>query len=120
MTHPQGEPFKSPDRLLFTLAEVATLRSLELAGSRLKARENRSPRGRLTHIPKWDTHIEIRATSGELEKLLKGAWDIPAKAGCPADLLNVLDSHCRQILVEGTAYSREALRGELKVHGFLS
>jgi hypothetical protein len=120
MTRPQGEPFKSPDRLLFTLAEVATLRSLELAGSRLKARENRSLRGRLTHIPKWDAHIEIRATSGELEKLLKGAWDIPTKAGCPADLLNVLDSHCRQILIEGTAYSRDALRGDLRVHGFLS
>jgi hypothetical protein len=117
---PQEKSFKSPDNLILTLAEVTVLRALELAGSRLRARESRSPRSRLAHVAKWDTHIELRARIEELEKLLKGAWDIPVKVGFPSGLLRVLEAYCHAVLVAGTAYNREGLRAKLKSSGFIS
>jgi hypothetical protein len=118
--HPRGQSFKNQDNLMLTLAELTVLRALELAGSRLRARESRYPRSRLAHVAKWNTHIELRARIEDLEKLLKGAWDIPKKAGLPPGLLKALETYCHTVLIEGTAYNREGLRAKLKSGGFIS
>ncbi|MDQ0404444.1 hypothetical protein ABVB69_05150 [Streptomyces sp. NPDC000349] len=93
------------DLLFTTLSEVAMLRALELAGSRL-AVNNRPSRAALNQLPKWDVHTLLRVKESDLGSLLKGAWDIPKASGYPEELLRALDEHSRIILMAGIAYSR--------------
>lgn len=102
----RSENMDTNQDLLFTsLSEVAVLRALELAGSRL-AVNNRPSRAALNQLLKWDVHTLFRVKESDLGSLLKGAWDLPKASGYPDELLRALDEHTRIILMAGIAYSR--------------
>ena len=103
---------QSEDRLiLFTaVAELAVLRAIELAGDRIIRWAERPSRGPLKAFKPISVHVQRPVEEADLDKVLQeGAWEIPAVAGLPEELIEALDRHTRILLVAGLEFRREDL-----------
>ncbi|MDO0936377.1 hypothetical protein QQY66_33495 [Streptomyces sp. DG2A-72] len=96
---------------MFTaVAELTVLRALELAGERIIRWAERSSRGPLKAFKPISVHVQRPVKEADLDEVLpKGAWAIPAVAGLPDELIEVLDRHTRILLVVGLEFRREDL-----------
>ncbi|MET9655799.1 hypothetical protein [Streptomyces sp. NPDC006510] len=96
--------------LFTTVAELAVLRAIELAGERITKRVERSHRGPLKSFMPFSVHVQHPTEEGDLDEILPDeAWVIPVAAGLPKDLIEALDRHTRILLAAGLEFRREDL-----------
>ncbi|WP_327256816.1 hypothetical protein [Streptomyces sp. NBC_01244] len=97
------------EALIAGVSELAVLRALQLAGNRIVGKRGRSVRGPMRAIDPWSVHVHLRVENHELDAVLEDAWQIPAAAGLPDELLSALDGHARTLLAAGIEFSRDDL-----------
>lgn len=104
-------PDPASDPGLQAATHAAVERALELAGKRLRSRQQRSNRGRLEKIDPVMMHVEIQVDSDGIErfKLLDKAWDrtgeIARRYHINADCYRaVLDQYTRDLMVQGVPH----------------
>ncbi|MDD9380769.1 hypothetical protein M8Z33_29785 [Streptomyces sp. ZAF1911] len=98
------------EALIAGVSELAVLRALQLAGNRIVGKRGRSVRGPMRTVDPWSVHVHLRVESHELDDLLDEAWQIPAAAGLPDELLAALDGHARTLLAAGIEFRRDDLK----------
>lgn len=94
------------------LAHLAVLRALELVGRRMIPR---SEKRNAPDVPAYEMHTELVAEAAELDKLMRGAWDMLAVAMPDRpDLVAALDAYTRTTVFEGRPHTLAAMRDHLE------
>lgn len=93
------------------LAHLAVLRALELVGRRMIPR---SEKRTAPTVPAYEMHTELVAEADELDRLMRGAWDMltVAAPGRP-DLVEALDAYTRTTVYKGHHHTLEAMHEHL-------